>query len=174
MVKSSRLLVSLIATLVSVAAFANDAPPTDESIAEMMRLSHAEDNFAALKPQVEIAMRKTLDETAGGRSLSEAQRVAYERGRERMVAVMATRYNWDSMREIYLRIYQATFTQDELNGIVAFYRSPAGAAFVNKTPLLQQNLLRETQDWMRPMIKEFQAIAEQTRKEMDLAPPDPK
>ena len=175
MVKSSsRLIAPLFATLLAGAAFANDAPPSDESIAEMMQVTRAEDNFAALKPQVEAAMRKTLDEAVGGRILSQAQRVAYDRGRERMVAVMSAEYSWSSMREIYLRVYQATFTQDELDGIIAFYRTPAGAAMVRKMPLLQQHLLQETQDWMRPLIKDFQTIAEETRVEMDRAPPDPK
>jgi hypothetical protein len=167
--KTSTLLISLFAVMISAMAFANDAPPTDESIDEMMRLTHAEENFGALKPQIETAMRKTLDEAVSGRQLNQAQQAAYERGRERMLAVMSAKYTWSAMRDLQLRVYQAAFTQDELNGVIAFYRTPAGIAWVNKMPLLQQHLIQETQSWMRPLIGEFRAIAEDMRAEIDRA-----
>lgn len=174
MFKPSYFFVFLIGLLPSFAAFANDAPPSDESIAEMVRLTHAEDNFASLKPQMEAMIRKLLNEAESGKQLSQAQRAAYERGRERMVSVMSAQYNWEAVRQIYLRVYQSTFTQDELNGIIAFYRTPAGSAWVNKMPLLQQQLLQETQEWMQPMIKELKAIADDMRAEIAQSPADPK
>jgi uncharacterized protein len=114
-------------------------------------------------------MRKSLDEAQNGKRLNHAQQEAYERGRERMVGVLNTRYNWDSVRDIYLRSYQAAFTQDELDGIIAFYRTPAGAALVTKMPLLQQSLMHEIQAWMKPMIKEIQKVGEDMRADIDHA-----
>ena len=41
---------------------------------------------------------------------------------------------WDKLRPLYVRIYQESFTQEEIDGLIVFYESPAGIAFVERWP----------------------------------------
>lgn len=42
--------------------------------------------------------------------------------------------NWDNVKQDYISVYVDTFTEQELKGIIGFYKSPAGKAFVKKSP----------------------------------------
>lgn len=41
---------------------------------------------------------------------------------------------WTAMETALTDVYAKTFTEDELTSIIAFYKSPAGMAFLDKTP----------------------------------------
>ena len=41
---------------------------------------------------------------------------------------------WSAMEAAVTEVYAKTFTEDELSAIIAFYKSPAGIAFLEKTP----------------------------------------
>lgn len=51
--------------------------------------------------------------------------------------------SWKSQAPMYARVYSETLTQDEVNGIIAFYKSPAGEAWLKKTPLIFQKAKQE-------------------------------
>lgn len=42
------------------------------------------------------------------------------------------------MEPIQIPIYRETFEQAEIDGLIAFYGSPVGQAFVNKMPTVSQ------------------------------------
>lgn len=44
---------------------------------------------------------------------------------------------WKTMEAAFVDIYAKTFTEPELDGIIAFLKSPAGAAFLEKTPTVK-------------------------------------
>lgn len=51
-----------------------------------------------------------------------------------MMDLMAKEMNWDNVKQDYISVYVDTFTEQELKGIIGFYKSPAGKAFVKKSP----------------------------------------
>lgn len=58
----------------------------------------------------------------------------FNRFEERIFALLAQRLNWQKMKPQFIQTYADAFTSDELSGMLTFYRSPAGQAYVNKTP----------------------------------------
>lgn len=40
----------------------------------------------------------------------------------------------------YIRIYRETFTEEELQSLIAFYESPAGQMFIRKTPEIMDKM----------------------------------
>jgi uncharacterized protein len=53
-------------------------------------------------------------------------------------AMLREEMTWDKLRPVYVQIYQESFTQEEIDGLIAFYESPAGFAFVEKMPFVMQ------------------------------------
>ena len=47
---------------------------------------------------------------------------------------------WPVMETAITEVYAKTFTEDELSAIIAFYKSPAGIAFLDKTPELNAGI----------------------------------
>ena len=71
---------------------------------------------------------------------------------------------------MYLRTYRASFTQDELDGMMAFYKTPAGIAMTKKMPLVMQNVMGEMQSVMKPMQVKMREIQRETMQELQALP----
>jgi uncharacterized protein len=67
---------------------------------------------------------------------------------------------------MYVRTYRASLTQDELDGMLKFYRSSAGQAFIKKMPLIMQNVMTEMQGMIKPMQQKLVEIQRQTMQEL--------
>ena len=53
---------------------------------------------------------------------------------QRIFDLLAQRLNWQKMKPQFAQAYADTFTADDLSGMLAFYRSPAGQAYISKMP----------------------------------------
>lgn len=65
--------------------------------------------------------------------------------------------NWKVVGPGFVDIYAKNFTEAELDGIIAFYKSPAGIAFLDKTPTLNtqtMQLLQSTMGTLQPQLKQ--------------------
>ena len=70
---------------------------------------------------------------------------------------MREEMTWDKLRPLYVQIYQESFTQEEIDGLIAFYESPAGVAFVEKMPFVMQKSMSIMQSRMAPMMEKMKA-----------------
>lgn len=57
-----------------------------------------------------------------------------------------------------MRVYRKSFTQGEVDGMIAFYETPAGQAVINKLPAVMQNTVNEMQEMMHPVIQKIQRM----------------
>jgi len=78
----------------------------------------------------------------------------------------------ESIRQL-LAITGESFTQDELDGITAFYKTTAGQALIKKTPVVMQNVMAEVQGLMRPSLEKIQQIQKETQHELNDLPAKP-
>jgi hypothetical protein len=152
------------------AASANDAPPSDASIRELSALSRAQETFNSVKPQIDAMISSSIKEASQGQTITPERQAILDRSRAKMIAAFDEYFNADALQALNLRIYQATFTQDEVDGLIAFYKTPAGQALINKKPLLMQNMMDEMRVLMRPMIQRINQIKNDTEQEMKSLP----
>ena len=66
----------------------------------------------------------------------------------------------------YNRNYRETFTEKELNDLIAFYESPTGKMFVKKTPVILEKTSAVMQQKMVSILSRMNAMLEQTMKEL--------
>ena len=69
---------------------------------------------------------------------------------------------WSALEPRFIEIYQASFTQAEVDGMLAFYRSPAGQAVIAKMPGAMQRtmvVMQELMNGMMPRLRELRAQA---------------
>jgi hypothetical protein len=67
---------------------------------------------------------------------------------------------------MYVRVYQKTFTQQEIDGMLAFYKTPAGQAVISKMPAAMQNTMNEMQQLMGPVMQKMQRLQQDVVAEM--------
>ncbi len=70
------------------------------------------------------------------------------------------------LEPMYVRVYQKSFTQGEVDGMIAFYKTPAGQAVINKMPVVMQNTMNEVQQMMAPAVQRIQRMQQDVIAEM--------
>jgi len=65
--------------------------------------------------------------------------------RTKTMDIMEEELSWEKMKDDYVTIYAETFTEEELQGAVEFYRSPAGRKWIEKMPELTRRSLEVSQ-----------------------------
>ena len=87
----------------------------------------------------------------------------------KIAEIIATEMSWETMRPIQVRLYRETLTQEEVDGLIAFYQSPAGTAYIEKMPLIQQKSMQLLQERMLPMKAKLDAALEEMKVQMKTA-----
>lgn len=63
---------------------------------------------------------------------------------------------WEKMRPIYVSLYAETFSPEELQGLIAFYKTPVGQKWIERQPQLQTAIMEKSQvvvmDIMPPIM----------------------
>ena len=83
-----------------------------------------------------------------------------------MIAMFKEEMSWETLEPLYIRIYRDSFTQPEVNGMLAFYGSPAGQTVIKKMPLVVQNTMTEMQKRMGPFLEKLIKMEEETIEQM--------
>jgi len=154
----------------SGAAFANDAPPSDDSLREMFALAHTQETMNGMKPQLDAIITSSMKEVSQGKEITPERQAIMDQMREKLVAAYDENFSYEPLHLMLMRVYQATYTQDEVDGLIAFYKTPAGQALINKKPLMAQNMMSEMQVAMRPLMQRIGQIKRETDQEIKALP----
>jgi len=158
---------ALLAALLAAPAFAADTPASEQSIRELLTVMEAQKLVEDMSRQIDGMMKQMMDQAMQGRVPSPREQQVIDRTRERSTALLRQMLTWQRLEPIYLRIYRDSLTQEEVDGMLAFYRTPAGRALVRKMPLVVQNTMREMQAMIVPMMGELKTVQEDAIRELN-------
>jgi len=129
--------------------------PTDQSIAEMMNIMQLEallgNTLKQMTDGMKAAMEQALRKSSEGKELTAAQKAKVDEFRKKFDATMSQELNMAKVKAIYTQAYKSTFSQEEVNSIVAFYRSPAGKAILQKNPDAMRKANESMQTTITPL-----------------------
>ncbi|HEY4381050.1 MAG TPA: DUF2059 domain-containing protein [Acidobacteriaceae bacterium] len=158
----SALAVALLLTLsLPVAARADEASHRAKA-QEMIVLLHTD----RMVKQVSANFMKQLS-TAGekliGPNATDAKKTELAEFEKKFAAMIDAQVGWDILQPTLTDYYTKAFTEEELDVIVAFYKTPAGAALVERMPAvntqatqLLQSKMAAVQPQMKQMYEDFQ------------------
>jgi hypothetical protein len=89
-----------------------------------------------------------------------------DRRQAEVAGFMKELLDWNKLEPMYVRIYQKTFSQQEVDGMIAFYNTPAGQAVVTKMPAVMQNTMDEMLQMMTPVMQKMQRMQQDVVAEM--------
>jgi uncharacterized protein len=157
---------TLLCMLICGTADANNAPASEASIRQMLDLTNAQQMIANMKAQMTGVMNSAMQNATKGQTITPERQAVIDRMAAKMSAAVTDMLSWDALLPIYLRTYRDSFTQDEIDGAIKFYKSPAGQAYIKKQPLVMQNVMREMQGLMQPVQEKMLAIQKETAQEL--------
>ena len=125
-------------TLAMVASLAHAAPPSDASLDELFAITNLPANIEYLKEVRVEGLRQSQKSMWSDKPLNEKQQKIVDDLPRQYRAILDRQYNWPKLHPIYLEAYRATFTQEEVDGMITFYQTTAGRALNEKMPLVAQ------------------------------------
>jgi hypothetical protein len=154
------------------------APPSDQSINQLLQLTKVDKHMDSVFTQMEGAMKASLQQATKGKPLSAEEQAVLDRQQAKMAGIMKEELSWDKMKDLYVQAYRETFSQEEIDGLIAFYQTPVGQSLVSKQPELMKRTMTILQQRMAPMTQRIQKMSEETALELQKAkaenPPGPK
>jgi hypothetical protein len=150
-----RLLMILALVLAAAPAAAQPEPTPGEvaAVRELLEVSHTRDNFIR-------GMELGMEQGGMGEMTPEIRAVLRE--------FMDEHFRYEDMEPDFVRMYADAFTEEEIRGLVAFYRTPLGQRMVQTLPeitaasqrIVMERLQSAMPELMQAMMEAMTAEAE--------------
>jgi hypothetical protein len=133
-------------------------PPSEASVKQVLQVMQTRKLVDSMISQMDNLMLQTVAQVTQGRPIPANVQKQIDQQRAEMMAMMKEILAWEKLEPLYTRVYQKTFTQQEIDGMLTFYKSPVGAAMITKMPAVMQNTMEETQSLMGPVMDKMQRM----------------
>ena len=150
-------------------ATAPNAPASDASLKELMELSGMRELLHVAPDQLAASMDAFAQKDLQGKAPNPSQQQAIDNMKKRFSALFATDLSYEKMEALFLPVYRETFSDEEVAGMIAFYKTPAGQAVTQKMPTLMQKTMQMQQQLMNSLMPKVEEIAQEFAKEMQAA-----
>jgi uncharacterized protein len=128
---------------------------------EILRLSNAESSLATMREQV----TKLVDTQVATMNLSDEEKTHVAERSKKMFDLIFEEMSWKKMKDQYIDLYVTVFTQEELAGLITFYRSPVGQSYLKKMPELMKRSMEVGQVTMERLGPRIQSMIEDMAEE---------
>jgi uncharacterized protein len=147
--------------LLFCSATAMAAPASDSSIKQLLNVTQAQKLVDGMRAQFDTLMNNVVQQALQGKTPTPKQQQAIANMKNRMVALIQGELAWEKIEPMYLRLYKESFSEEEVVGMLSFYKTPAGLAIINKMPMLMQKTMLEVQKMLSGATPQMQKIQEQ-------------
>src|SRR5262249_38977411 len=111
--------------------------------------------------QMDKLMTQMMQQVTQGQPISPEVQKQIEAGRAESKSMLKEILDWHKLEPMYIRVYQKSFTQKEVDDLIAMYKTPGAQALINKMPIVVQNTMTEMQPMMQPVLLKMQRTQQQ-------------
>ncbi len=151
-------LLAVLSFLFAAPVFAADDKPSEDSIRQLLEITQARKLIDSTVNQVDGMLKNSAQAALRGQPMTPERQKILDKSRTRTMALLKEELNWDSLQAIYVDIYRNSFTQEEVNGLITFYKTPSGQALIRKMPVVMQQTMVEVQTLSVQFAKQFDDI----------------
>ena len=138
-------------------------------IEQMLTVLKMEDNFNLLMKQVEQQGRQMGMSMTNPSQLTDADKKILDNFMTKLMAAMQETMGWQKLKSEFIDLYAKAYTEEEVDGILTFYKSPVGQSMLAKTPQLVQQSMAISQTHMKEIQPKLEQLTEELKKDLDVA-----
>jgi hypothetical protein len=157
--------IAFLLSSVSLNTFADEIPPSDQSIRQLLAVTEASKTVEKiaddLTASVDSSVKKIISQTLGDKPANEDQEKIFDNLELKIIEIIHSEYVWAKFEPIYLNIYRTAFTQNEVNGMLAFYKTPAGQAVITKMPVVAQATIAAINNRGTPVAQQLKKVEDE-------------
>lgn len=119
----------------TTAAHADDASKKEKA-EQLFALMHMEQTYGQLMTQLTDQTDQMTRQILPDEGMTEEQRTQLTVFKGKVNKLLTDTMSWTVLEPDYVKLYADTYTEEDLDGIIAFYRSPVGQKMLSTTPTL--------------------------------------
>lgn len=135
------------------------------AVQELLKVTKAEQLLIQSLSPIEGIQKQLIVQLTEGKDRDSARAVADQVLKSSNEVVMA-KLSWTAMEAEYTRVYMRFFSEEEVRGMVEFYKSPLGQKVLEKTPALMGEIVQMTSNKIDEVVPEIQAAAQKSAEEV--------
>jgi len=153
-------LLLVLSLCLPVTLHADDASK-QAKVRELFALLHVEHISDQIRSSV-MSQTAAIPKQLFGPEISPENKAKFDVLQEKILQTVDAQVGWRVLEPQYVKLYTDTYSEEEINGIVAFYKTPAGAAMIAKSPELStksiqlvQSKMAAVQPQLKQMVEDF-------------------
>lgn len=154
-------------------AFAADRPASEASVKRLIEVTDSKKLVDNVMLQMDSMMKASMKQALADQALTAEQEKVMLETQEKLAGLVKDELKWEALEPMFLDIYQKSFTQKEVDGMLSFYKSPAGQAVIKKMPQVMQTTMQIMQARMSKLLPKIQQITEEGAEKMKAVSPQP-
>lgn len=156
MKRMALLAAAALMVLTTVRPAAADKMALAEELMDMMNLKETlEKSHEALKRTIPMQLQQMGVAPEDAAEREKVMRMTMD--------LVAEEMGWDTMKDDFASVYADIMTEEELKGLIEFYKSPVGQAFLAKQPQLTARTMQITQSRMMSVMPKIQQMAREMK-----------
>lgn len=166
MTKQTAVAFLIVSLTAASTGFAADTPPTEESLKQLLEVTQARKMVDTMNSQMQTMMKNSIQAATQNQKVTPKVQKEIDDIEQQMTSEMHSVLNWERLESMYIRVYQKSFTAQEVDGLIAFYKTPTGQALLTKMPTVLQSTMNEVQQMIMPMLQQMQQKQQQIASEL--------
>jgi len=166
-----RAVLVVLLSLLAAPVLAQNVPPSEDSVRRLLDLLQnrrvLEDAMSNMDGFTQKVMEQARQEE--GVTFNAKQQQILDQFHTDMMSAIKDELAWSKLEPDFVSAYTKTFSQKEVNDMIAFYSSPSGQAVANKLPQVARQMSADIQERMMPLVKRIQQSAREMQPKLKAA-----
>ena len=129
-------------------------------VKELFALTHVDHSLDRMRSAMEQQVQATAKNASGAEAMTPEKQKIQQEYIDNSMKVVDQQFGWPVLEPAFLRLYSDAYSESDLDGILAFYKSPAGQAMLAKAPELSSGLMEIVHGRMGDFQPKMQALQE--------------
>ncbi len=156
--------VILFSTILFIPSAQSQNADKSALVEELITTMKLEQNVPEIVRQMDAYVTSQVEQALNGLQMSPADRRRANEDLQvftkRLLTLTTDALAWEKIKPLYVRVYSDTFSTEELQGALAFFKTPAGQAWNAKTPALASAMMQGTQERMAALTPVVQKMSQ--------------
>lgn len=154
------ILIFVMVLLVGPVGARADEASKQAKVKELFAVMHMEHNLDRMRSAMQQQVQATAKNASGTEQMTPEKIKIQQEFVDNSMKVVDANFGWPVLEPAYVKLYADTYTEAELDGILAFYKSPAGQALLTKTPELSAGVMQIVHGRMGDFQPKMQGLQE--------------
>lgn len=162
---------TFVLALVVVPCARADEASKRAKVEELITVMHIDRMMDQMMEAMKEQSEQMMQQQPGADSMTAEQKRIVADHQAQALQIVIDSMSWKSLEPEFVTLYAENFTEEEIDGMVTFYKSPTGQAVLNKMPQLMTAAMQLAQSRMVDVQPKLKALTEDLTKQLEATMP---